>query len=104
MEFKMNKFIASVLVLGLSSCATTPATAAASVPSFTGYDSPECVFTMEGGEDEVRAFVIKKLESEANKNQKMLLDDISFQDVLTSGQEIYCRGQSVPKALEWIGL
>lgn len=110
---EMKKFIVGALILGLSSCGVAPAFANAaamqiirnaSVPSFTGYDSPECIFTMEGDEDKVRTFVIKKLETQATKNQKMLLDDLSFQDVLVAGQQVYCEGLSVPKALNWIGL
>lgn len=92
----------SILALAfmLSTCGVQPAMASMD----DGYNSPECVFTMEADEPEVRDFALKTLLPAADKNQAMLIEDLSFKDTLVAVQIVVCEGKSPKFALEFIGL
>lgn len=85
------------LVLALSSCAS---------PAFAKVDwnSPGCLYTMNASTHDLREYAINKFIPEATQNQKMLIEDLSDQDILVAIQQVECEGLSIPKALEWVGL
>lgn len=68
------------------------------------WNSPECVFTQEADEPELRAFALKTLLPGADKNQAMLIEDLSFKDTLVAVQQVVCEGTTPQEALEWVGL
>lgn len=68
------------------------------------WNSPECVFTQEAGEDELREYALKVLLPGADKNQAMLIEDLGFKDTLVAVQQVACEGATPQEALEWVGL
>lgn len=86
------------LVFALSACGVQPAMAAAD------YTSIQCLKFVEGDWDSVKPKLMKELMTAADKNQKMLLEDVSDNDLVVAGTNLYCENITAKAALEWIGL
>ena len=93
----MKKFVLA-LIFAVSSCSAVPAMAKAD------YTSIPCIKFVEGDWDKVKPKLIHDLEAAADKNQKMLIEDLGESDLVVAGTNLYCENASVPEVLEWIGL
>ncbi|QQG32252.1 hypothetical protein CkP1_0034 [Citrobacter phage CkP1] len=93
----MKKIIVA-LALAVSSCSAVPAMAKAD------YTSIQCLKFVEGDWEVAKPKLIHDLEAKADKNQKMLIEDLDDNDLVVAGTNLYCENISVPEVLEFIGL
>lgn len=93
----MKKLILA-LVFAVSSCTAVPAMAKAD------YTSIPCIKFVEGDWNVVKPKLIHDLLAGADKNQSMLIEDLSESDLVVAGTNLYCEGATVQQTLEWIGL
>lgn len=92
------KRLSIALILCLSVVGAQPAMAKAN------YSSIQCLKFVEGDWSKVKPKLIHDLEAGADKNQKMLIEDVSEDDLVVAGTNLYCEGLTVQQTLEWIGL
>lgn len=69
-----------------------------------GWNSPECIFSAEAGELELRGFAMATLLPGADKNQAMLIEALDFKDTLIATQMVVCEGKTAKEALTFVGL
>lgn len=96
------KYSIFALVFALSACGAQPALAVEQ--GNPDYTSIKCLKFVEGDWDVVKPKLMKDLMTAADKNQKMLLEDVSQNDLVVAGTNLYCENISAKAALEWIGL
>lgn len=93
----MKQSILSLALL-LSACGASPAMASMN----DLYNSPECVFTMEADEPEVRAFAIETIVPHIDENRAMTFEDYSFKDTLVAIQMVVCEGKTPQEAVNFV--
>lgn len=97
----MKKFVLALTVLMASCTASVPAMAANYGPDYT---SIKCIKFVEGDFDVVKPRLIADLLKGADKNQAMLVEDLSENDLVVAGTNLYCENRPVKEVLEWVGL
>lgn len=93
----MKKLLIS-LVLAVASCSSAPAMAKAD------YTSIQCIKFIEGDWEVEKPKLVAELLKAADKNQAMLIEDLSDNDLVVAGTNLYCENISAKATLEWIGL
>lgn len=113
------KRLSLALVFALSACGMQPAMADTKAEAMaymdqlmtsapktetmeTGYNSPECIFTAEADEPEVRAFAVETIVPHIDKNRAMTFEDYSFKDTLIAIQMVVCEGKTPQQAVEFV--
>lgn len=78
------------------------ASTAAFANPFDGYNSPECVFTMEADEAEVVEFAKEVIVPKIDKNRAMTFESYSFKDQLVAIQMVVCEGKTPQEAVNFV--
>lgn len=67
-----------------------------------GWNSPECVFTAEADEPELREFAIQTIVPHIDKNRAMTFESYSFKDMLIAIQMVVCEGKTPQEAVNFV--
>lgn len=82
----------------LSTCGVQPALASME----TGWNSPECVFTSEADEPELREFAVQTIVPYIDKNRAITFESYDFKDTLISIQMVVCEGKTPQEAVSFV--
>lgn len=86
------------LIFAVSSCSAVPSYAEAN------YESIQCIKFIEGDWNKVKPKLIRDLEASADRNQKMLIEDLGDNDLVVAGTNLYCENIPAKDVLTWVGL
>ena len=113
------KRLSLALVFALSACGAQPAFAnSMSVANMmmtaqqqeqqelsemeSGYNSPDCIYSAEVDEPELRAFAKGVFRGKIDKNRAMTLESYSFKDILIATQMVVCEGKTPQEAVNFV--
>lgn len=68
----------------------------------SGYNSPDCIYSAEVDEPELRAFAKGIFRGKVDKNRAMTLESYSFKDILVATQMVVCEGKTPQEAVEFV--
>jgi hypothetical protein len=68
----------------------------------SGYNSPDCIYSAEVDEPELRAFAKGIFRGKIDKNRAMTLESYSFKDILVATQMVVCEGKTPQEAVEFV--
>lgn len=68
----------------------------------SGYNSPDCIYSAEVDEPELRAFAKGIFRGKIDKNRAMTLESYSFKDTLVATQMVVCEGKTPQEAVEFV--
>lgn len=68
----------------------------------SGYNSPDCIYSAEVDEPELRAFAKGIFRGKIDKNRTMTLESYSFKDILVATQMVVCEGKTPQQAVEFV--
>lgn len=68
----------------------------------SGYNSPDCIYSAEVDEPELRAFAKGIFRGKVDKNRAMTLESYSFKDILVATQMVVCEGKTPQQAVEFV--
>ncbi|BAQ22685.1 spackle periplasmic [Edwardsiella phage PEi20] len=67
-----------------------------------GYNSPDCIYSAEVDEPELRAFAKGIFRGKIDKNRAMTFEDYSFKDTLIAVQMVVCEGKTPQEAVNFV--
>lgn len=68
----------------------------------SGYNSPDCIYSAEVDEPELRAFAKGIFRGKIDKNRAMTLESYSFKDILVATQMVVCEDKTPQEAVEFV--
>lgn len=68
----------------------------------SGYNSPDCIYSAEVDEPELRAFAKGIFRGKIDKNRAMTLESYGFKDILIATQMVVCEGKTPQEAVEFV--
>lgn len=68
----------------------------------SGYNSPDCIYSAEVDEPELRAFAKGIFRGKIDKNRAMTLESYGFKDILIATQMVVCEGKTPQQAVEFV--
>lgn len=68
----------------------------------SGYNSPDCIYSAEVDEPELRAFAKGIFRGKIDKNRAMTLESYSFKDILIATQMVVCEGKTPQEAVNFV--